>query len=405
MARISEIMKNAASGVAKTTAASTQKSSATSTPDASRNSAKKGDTALLGNGDQATMNALTQKWNEATAAGNTALADSIHQQAEAIRAGYGYSGGADGSGLIITGKGSSNEKTSGGREPESLENYLNDMYDQQARQAEAQLKAAYDENIGALDEAARVIPGQYQTARNRAAGASAVAGANFNEYAAAQGLGNGSAGQAQLARGNALQSDLNAMNKAEADALAQIEAERQQITKQYQTAITQARAANKAALAEALYSEMVRLQEEYQQFEQQQRQWQYQLETDDYNRRLNEAKLAAQYGDTSGLAALGILSPAPTSSAGGYRAAGGSGGGDTGGSMANTPAAQRAVSGVVPLTLAAARLASGDGYQAAESTMSDAQKEAQIDRLFSLASAGQISIDAAMEMINKIQAQ
>lgn len=268
---------------------------------------KVGDSVMLSKSDQNTMNKLTEQWNAATAAGNTALADSIHKQAEAIRAGYGYSGGADGSGFVAV-QTPQQQMMQPKFEVNSLENYLEDMYAAQAKAAEAQLKAAYDRNIGALDQAAENIPAIYRSARNRTAGESAVAGANFNEYAAAQGLGSGSAVQGQLARTNALQGGLSAIDQQEANALAEIEAERTQLMQQYQSAITEAKAQNKAALANALYAEMTRLQQEYQAFADRQAQWTYQLQQDQYARQLNEAKLAAQYGDLSRLGNMGILS-------------------------------------------------------------------------------------------------
>lgn len=268
---------------------------------------KAGDEAILSAADKATINRLTEQWNAATAAGNSALADSIHQQAEAIRSNYGYSGGADGSGFYAIAQ-EKPQMQMPQHEVESLESYLKDMYAEQAKAAEAQLKAAYDRNVGALDEAQKNIPQIFRSARNQTAAESAVAGANFNEYAAAQGLGSGSATQAQLARTNALQGGLTAIDQQQANALADIEAERAQLMQQYQTAITEAKSQNKAALADALYSEMLRLQQEYQDYADKQMQWQYQLQQDQYARQLNEAKLAAQYGDLSRLGSMGILS-------------------------------------------------------------------------------------------------
>lgn len=269
---------------------------------------KAGDEAFLSAADKATINRLTEQWNAATAAGNSALADSIHQQAEAIRSNYGYSGGADGSGIYAIAQ-EKPQMQMPQYEVESLESYLKDMYAAQAKAAEAQLKAAYDRNVGALDEAQKNIPQIFRSARNQTAAESAVAGANFNEYAAAQGLGSGSATQAQLARTNALQGGLTAIDQQQANALADIEAERAQLMQQYQTAITEAKSQNKAALADALYSEMLRLQQEYQDYADKQMQWQYQLQQDQYQRQLNEAKLAAQYGDLSRLGSMGIVTP------------------------------------------------------------------------------------------------
>lgn len=47
--------------------------------------------------DKAAIEAARQSYNQASAAGNKGAMDAAHQQAEAIRAKYGYSGGVDGS--------------------------------------------------------------------------------------------------------------------------------------------------------------------------------------------------------------------------------------------------------------------------------------------------------------------
>lgn len=54
---------------------------------------------------QAALSAARQKYAAAQAAGDTAGMAAAHQQAESIRAGYGYSGGADGSEYILLNQG------------------------------------------------------------------------------------------------------------------------------------------------------------------------------------------------------------------------------------------------------------------------------------------------------------
>ncbi len=56
--------------------------------------------AGLSASDKAAMGDLTRQWNEAAAAGDQAGMDAAHAAAEALRAGYGYSGGEDGSEYI-----------------------------------------------------------------------------------------------------------------------------------------------------------------------------------------------------------------------------------------------------------------------------------------------------------------
>lgn len=386
---MASVLKNtlaSAAGAVASTSKNTGKSSSSGSTSTKTNTTgstvKAGDEAILSAADKAAINSLTEQWNAATAAGNTALADSIHQQAEAIRSNYGYSGGADGSGIyaVQTPQQQVMQQQVDQFGASSLQKYLEEMYAAQAEAAEAQLKAAYEKNIGALDEAQKNIPQIYRNARNQTAAESAVAGANFNEYAAAQGLGSGSATQAQLARTNALQGGLTAIDQQQANALADIEAERTQLMQQYQTAITEAKAQNKAALADALYSEMLRLQQEYADYADKQKQWEYQLQQDQYTRQLNEAKLAAQYGDKSGLYNLGILTAAPET--------------------------QKIYTPVTPVVEETAPAAVNNPVNIMSNLWnSPTNKELQIINIERMVDAGQLDADTAAGLINSILAQ
>lgn len=57
---------------------------------------------LLNGTDKDALAAAGQAYNDAKARGDTAGMNAAHQQAEAIRANYGYSGGTNGSGSIST---------------------------------------------------------------------------------------------------------------------------------------------------------------------------------------------------------------------------------------------------------------------------------------------------------------
>ncbi len=71
------------------------------------------DKEKLSASDQAKISSLTAAWNAANKAGDKAKANSIHAQAEAIRAGSGYSGGADGSrNIAVSSKSSTPSSTS-----------------------------------------------------------------------------------------------------------------------------------------------------------------------------------------------------------------------------------------------------------------------------------------------------
>jgi hypothetical protein len=244
--------------------------------------------------------AAQQQYNAAVAAGDTAAAtqaqqamDAAHLNAERVRAGAGYSGGADGSmylpysllgagtsdgesgsggsfsGSSSGSSGSSARQTSGLRGAasrdltgtvEDYSDYLRQLYAAKQDSAIAQLQAAYDSSMAQLDQTEAAIPAQYQAARNSAAAASEQAKRNFAQYAAASGLNSGTGGQAELARSVTLQNNLNSIDNAEADQLADVALQRANAEREYSSAIAQAKAQGEYELASALYQEKVRVQ-------------------------------------------------------------------------------------------------------------------------------------------------
>lgn len=272
---------------------------------------------------QATYNAAVAAGDTAAAAKAQQAMDNAHLQAERIRTTYGYSGGQDGSMYITNGilgvnstsgssssgssngsgssGGSSSSSSSGGYGGysgfggyggysglggynsgsysadsgslslpqgsdlsgmvEDYSSYLQQMYAAQKAGALAQLQAAYESNLAALDRAGTGVAEQYQAARNSTAGASELAKRNFAEYAAASGLNSGTGGQAELARNVTLQNNLNTIDTAQADTLADLELQRTNAEIQYNNAIAQAEATGDYELASALYQEKVRVQD------------------------------------------------------------------------------------------------------------------------------------------------
>lgn len=186
-------------------------------------------------------------------AGDEATMDYWHQVAENERAGYGYSGGKDGSEYIPL-----EQQTSA---VQDYSNYLEEMYAAQKRAALAELNAAYESNLATIDRAGQGVGALYQNARNQSVGASELSKRNFAEYAAASGLNSGTGGQAELARNVALQNNLNNIDTAEADTYADLELQRAQAEIDYNNAIAQAEAEGDYELANALYQEKVRVQE------------------------------------------------------------------------------------------------------------------------------------------------
>lgn len=143
----------------------------------------------------------------------------------------------------------------------SQEEYIQAIYDEQRRAQEEALRSAYESNVLALEQQKQQIAPTYQAAANQAAVQSELNRAAFNEQAAAAGLNTGAAGQAALARQNALQGNLTAIRWEEAQALNDLETQRNRLTAEYKSAIAQALAENDLKRAEALYEEAKRVDE------------------------------------------------------------------------------------------------------------------------------------------------
>ena len=175
-----------------------------------------------------------------------------------------YGGGSSGGGVSSSSpSGSENMYMDGnGTVVEDLSAYLEDLYAAQRRQTLANLNNAYQQNVNAINRAGEGVDARYQNARNQAAGASELAARNFAEYAAASGLNSGAGGQAELARNVTLQNNLNDINSAEADVYADLELQLANAETEYNNAIAQAEASNDFALAESLYQEKIRVQQE-----------------------------------------------------------------------------------------------------------------------------------------------
>ena len=171
-----------------------------------------------------------------------------------------YGGGSSGGGGGVSAAVESGWNSGGA--VEDLSEYLEELYAAQRRQTLANLNNAYQQNVNAINRAGEGVDARYQNARNQAAGASELAARNFAEYAAASGLNSGAGGQAELARNVTLQNNLNDINTAEAEVYADLELQLANAEMEYNNAIAQAEASNDFALAESLYQEKVRVQQE-----------------------------------------------------------------------------------------------------------------------------------------------
>lgn len=225
--------------------------------------------------------------------------DAAHSYVEGIRAKYGYTGGADGGGYqalgneswaaknaddstylaelarrgntpnVPTGVGSGNggggtvnmssTQYSGGTD--DLTAYLRELYAQNTEAELAALMAAYETNVADLDAQKAALQRQYQAERNNAAIQNELERIRFNEYALANGLNTGTAGQGTLAQSGAYQDALASLGAQEAASLADTDLALAQLSAQYRANQNQTRAQNNAALAQALYNEMIRQNE------------------------------------------------------------------------------------------------------------------------------------------------
>lgn len=179
--------------------------------------------------------------------------------------GGGSSSGGSSGGGVSSPSPSGNENMymdGNGTVVEDLSAYLEELYAAQRRQTLANLDNAYQQNVNAINRAGEGVDARYQNARNQVAGASELAARNFAEYAAASGLNSGAGGQAELARNVTLQNNLNDINSAEADVYADLELQLANAETEYNNAIAQAEASNDFALAESLYQEKIRVQQE-----------------------------------------------------------------------------------------------------------------------------------------------
>ncbi len=227
--------------------------------------------------------------------------------------------------------------------------YIRELQEAARKKSLAELEAAYQKNLNAINTAKGQITPQYTDAKNQAAGQAALGRKNWQETAAALGLNSGAAGQASIAQNVALQNNLNALDKAEKADLAQLDLQKTQTTTDYNSAIAQAKASGDYELAKALYAEKVRVDEAnrdaqitgFQQMLQQmqmdhqisqdalaqqnwklnrkdnlaQQSWQNRYNEDqlaagkesaEYNRLWSLAAAQADYGDFSGFTALGL---------------------------------------------------------------------------------------------------
>lgn len=255
--------------------------------------------AIMNSADKQKIAALGEQWQAAQKAGNQGGMNEAHEQAELIRKKYGYSGGGDGSGYKIVGN-----NTVLPEAKDQSEN-INKIYDAQQKAKTDALKAAYDQNMADYDAQAAKIPQTYNEARRQVSTQADISRANLNEQMAGSGINVGAGSQLALSQQNSRNAAMGKVSTAEADALSDLEAQRQKVKAAYQNAVAQAISENDAARAKALYTEAQRVDNSIVNTAVKQLSVDTTLAENERSRLEQQAATLAKYGDFSGYAALG----------------------------------------------------------------------------------------------------
>ena len=255
--------------------------------------------AIMNNADKQKIAALGEQWQAAQKAGNQGGMNEAHEQAELIRKKYGYSGGGDGSGFKIVGNNTVLP------EAKDQSDSINKIYDAQQKAKTDALKAAYDQNMADYDAQAAKIPQTYNEARRQVSTQADISRANLNEQMAGSGINVGAGSQLALSQQNSRNAAMGKVSTAEADALSDLEAQRQKVKAAYQNAVAQAISENDAERAKALYTEAQRVDNSIVNTAVKQLSVDTTLAENERSRLEQQAATLAKYGDFSGYAALG----------------------------------------------------------------------------------------------------
>ena len=157
---------------------------------------------------------------------------------------------------------------------------INDMYAAQLEANNAQLKAAYDQNLSDAEAAMAKIAPQYQQGANDLAVQYERNRRNMNTQALGNGINSGAASQMGLSQSNEYLRDFGKLRSEEANAMSEAERGILNLKTQYQNAIA-------AAAADNDYKKAAALADEY---------------NNQYNRDMSQAQMLASYGDFSAYA-------------------------------------------------------------------------------------------------------
>lgn len=206
---------------------------------------------------------------------------------------------------------------------QAQEEKVNQTYDAKQDSSLAALETAYNQNMMDANATLEKIPGTYRKQKNNAEAEYEKQRKAFAEYAANSGVSSGAGSQAQLAYSNQLQSDLNDIGVAQANATADAQLQISKLKQGYQDSVAEAVKQNDYERAAALLGEYQKQAQSVVDVAQAQadeyyRAWQSQLankqylaewertaDAEAYDRALEQAETLAAYGDFSGYGALG----------------------------------------------------------------------------------------------------
>lgn len=152
--------------------------------------------------------------------------------------------------------------TSGASGSVGTGSWIEQMYAANLDAQKAALESAYQSNLDQLDTSETKMLDAYTEQRRQTTGQNAQDAAAWRELANAYGLNSGAIGQGALAQNNQLQTNLSTINSQQAATLEELERQRITLGKEYQLAIQQATAENNFQMAQALYQEAVRVEEQ-----------------------------------------------------------------------------------------------------------------------------------------------
>lgn len=226
------------------------------------------------------------------ATASAARRQQINQEAEAMRAKYGYSLGTSGNQYSAVDLGEDMLPQTGLPSYEMDADLVNNVYDRLNDATLSQLLASYNNSRAEAEYQASKLPALYQAQRNATSADNEREKMAFREQAAANGLNAGNRSQAALAFSNQLQNSLGQLNTAEANALADAQHDLTQLYISYQQQIAQ-------AVSENNYQRAAALMQEYQTAQQSRvntavAQANLNMQVADFNRQTRQNQVAAQ---------------------------------------------------------------------------------------------------------------